>query len=396
MSDDGFSFVAIKTVDNSFARRGIIHTPSGDIDTPAFSPVGTKATVRSLDSDDLKSVDSQVVLTNTYHLYLRPGINTIREFAGISDFMNWTGPLITDSGGYQVSFLWSPESKDHSEKVKITDEGAEFTSHIDGSKHFLTPEKSMQIQQVIGADIIMAFDQPMSSDFSEKHNQEAYQRSLDWEKRSHSEWKRLGMKNLRGNYQALFGIIHGMEDPTKTQDFFRYLLELDFPGYAIGDESIGSDPKAVAETLDAIKDMIPQDRPLHALGLGGGPEGVFTAVERGVDIFDNTSITRMARTGLLFIYPEDGGSVNNKFRMNIKKAKYKNKKTSFSEICRCEACADYSSAYLHHLFKSNELLGLRLATIHNITFINDLMRRIRKSIEEGSFGQLKKQWLDAV
>lgn len=386
-----FGFELIKK--EGFARRGVIHTPSGKIQTPAFSPVGTKAAIKALSPDDLNTVGSQVVLANTYHLYLQPGVDVIKKFGKVSKFMNWEGPTITDSGGYQVSFLWSSDESGRSKDVKISDKGAWFRSHIDGSKHLLTPEKSMQIQQVLGADIIMAFDQPMSSEFTKKHNEAAYKRTFEWEERSHREWIRLGKKNLKGDHQALFGIIHGIEDRTKSRDLLKFLLEMDFPGYAIGDETIGSDPIKVADSLDAIKDMMPDNKPLHALGLGGGPKGIFTAVERGVDIFDNTSVTRMARTGLLYIHPEDGGGVDNKFRINIKKTKFKAVKKPISSICKCPMCQDYSAAYIHHLFKSKELLGYRLASMHNVFTVHNLMQQIRNAIEKGDLDELRSRWI---
>ena len=215
----------------------------------------------------------------------------------------------------------------------------------------------------------------------------AVRRTFDWEERSFKKWQELKTT------QALYGIIQGGLDKKLRREFMSFVLRMGFPGIAIGDETIGSNPKITAKALDTITDMLPDDKPFHALGLGGGPEGIFEAVERGVDTFDNTSITRMARSGLPFIYPEDGGKVSNKFRIDITKATFKEDKSPLSKVCKCKACTNYSKAYLHHLFVSRELLGLRLATLHNVTFINNLMQQIRNAIINGDFVSLKKEWL---
>ena len=399
-----FSFSVVKKDKNTNARAGIINTPHGKIETPAFSPVATRATVKALSVEDLKNAGSQVVLANTYHLYLRPGVNVIKLFGGFAPFMKWGGPTITDSGGYQVSFLWTPKKEVTSVKsvtpvtsneggkvAKITNEGATFVSHIDGSRHLLTPEKSMEIQAALGADIIMAFDQPLANVDSLRKIKEAVARTFLWEERSFKRWKELQGK--RGNKQALYGILQGGTDTKLRREFLKFVIDTGFPGVAMGGESIGSNPKVTAETLDTIVDLWPADKPVHALGLGGGPEGIFEGVVRGVDTFDNTSITRMARSGLLCIYPEDGGNVKNKFRVEIKKSKFKGQKSALSRGCNCHSCANYSAAYIHHLVISQEILGLRLATIHNVHFINDLMSKIRNAILAGNFADLKKEWL---
>ncbi|MDP3994749.1 MAG: tRNA guanosine(34) transglycosylase Tgt [bacterium] len=405
-----FSFEIKKKEKRCRARTGIINTPHGIIETPAYSPVATRAVVKALDTSDLKLCNSQVILGNAYHLYLRPGTKIISDFGGFAPFMKWDGPTITDSGGYQVSFLWSKgekEKRQESEReegvgrvIKITDEGALFSSHIDGSKHLLTPEKSMEIQKDLGADIIMAFDQPLGLDYSEKKKKEAFERTLKWEERSLIAWKKLNPPAHSGlssgsktGGQALFGIVQGGEDREASRKCLKFLLDLNFPGLAIGGESIGKDPKITAKTLDGLADLLPCDKPVHALGLGGGPEGIFEAIERGVDLFDNSSITRMARNGLLLIYPEDGGNTKTKFRLDIAKAKFKEDKKPISKVCKCYTCSNFSKAYLHHLLISKEMTGYRLLSIHNITFINDLMGKMRESINEGSFLSLKKEWI---
>jgi queuine tRNA-ribosyltransferase len=410
-----FYFKTIKKDKKSLARRGVIHTPHGDIQTPAFSPVATKASVKTLTPEEIKACGSQIVLGNTYHLYFQPGTEIIEKFGGFAPFMKWDGPTITDSGGYQVSFMWSNDQKvrgvstippdgwkerkkrTRTCNVKITDYGAYFRSHLDGSKHLFTPEKSMEIQSILGADITMAFDQPVGSDYSKERFNDACERTLKWEERGFIHWKKLQevrKSEQSGNYQALFGIIHGgKEDPKMRRRFLRFILETGFPGIAIGDESIGYDPKITAKALAEISGKIPNDKPLHALGLGGGPEGIFAAVSHGTDIFDNSSVTRLARTGLLFIHPEDGGTCRNKFRIDFNKSVYRADKNPLSRACGCFTCRNFSRAYIRHLFNAGEFLGLKLATIHNVFFINSLMAQIRESLEKGNFSDLKRHWL---
>ncbi len=394
-----FGFEIKKKDKKTCARAGIIKTAHGEIQTPAFAVVGTRATVRALTPEDLKAAGTQVVLANAYHLYLQPGLEVIEKFGGFAPFMKWDGPTITDSGGYQVAFLWSGGRRSckkgsgfargeegRGRVLKVADEGVEFASHLDGSRHFLSPEKSMEIQKVLGADIMMAFDQPLGLTDSEKKKKEAFRRTLLWGERSYLAWKKLKSK------QALFGIIQGDENPDLRRESLQFLLSFDFPGLAIGGESIGADPKLTARTLSTVTDLLPEDKPLHALGLGGGPEGIFAAVEYGVDLFDNSSITRMARNGQLLISPPDGGRKENKFRMDILKAKFKDDQQPVSQVCACYTCQNFSRAYLHHLLISQEMLGFRLATIHNVFFINNLMFQIRKAIGSGDFGDLKKEW----
>lgn len=386
-----FSFEVLET--DGFARAGTIHTPHGDIQTPAFTPVATQATVKTLDVHELVSAHSQAVLANTYHLYLSPGTEVIKTFGGFAPFMNWHGPTLTDSGGYQVSFLWEPKSitskTERAASVKITDEGALFRSHIDGTKHLLTPEKSMEIQEALGADIIMAFDQPLSLSSSEKRQNEAFTRTLKWEERSFVRWESL-QKN-RTNFQALYGIVQGETDIKKRQESLQFVLSMNFPGIAIGGSTIGSDPEITKQALETIVDLFPNNKPIHALGLGGGPEGILNAVSCGIDTFDNTSVTRMARTGLVFIYPEDGGTTKNKFRIDIKKFK-KDDRSPLSKKCMCTTCKEYSRAYLRHLMVNDELLGGRLLSIHNVSFMNDFMSELRSAILTKNFLGFKNEW----
>jgi len=398
-----FSF-QIKAKDKKTqARLGVIKTPHGEIETPAYTPVATTATVKALDTKDIIECKSQVVLANTYHLLLRPGLEVLEQFGGFAPFMKWEGPTITDSGGYQVSFMRSdPPSPDGfggvtTNVVKITDEGATFRSYVDGSKQLITPERSMEIQSVLNADIIMAFDQPLGKDYTEEKIKEAFKRTLLWEERSFHAWQDIQSKRKRQSksYQALYGIVQGGTNKDLRRQSLEFILKTGFPGVAIGGETIGADPKITAESLDTIADLWPQDKPVHALGLGGGPEGIFEALSRGVDTFDNTSVTRIARSGLLYIYPEDGGTKENKFRLDVSKSKFKSKKESWSQTCRCYTCQNYSAAYLHHLLVARELSGFRLASIHNVHFMNELMIRIRTAIKNGDFEAMRREWAGA-
>lgn len=386
-----FSFKVTHRDKESRARSGIITTPHGILRTPCFTPVATRGSVRGLSPEDLHFAKTEAVLGNTYHLYLSPGLETLKKFGGFAPFMKWEGPTLSDSGGYQVSFMWNPNSgKNRASQVKITDEGARFRSHRDGSLHLISPEISMQIQDAIGADIIMAFDQPLSRDLSEKKTKEAFRRTLEWEERSFIEWEKI--QRSRENFQALYGIVQGEFDEKMRNESLSFVLKTGFPGIAIGGETIGSDPSVTARALDLIASKLPDDKPVHALGLGGGPEGIFEAVSRGVDTFDNTSITRMARTGLLLVSPESGGNLKNKFRIAIKKSQYKNFDGPIDANCDCYSCRNFSLAYVRHLQENEEFLGIRLASIHNIHFINTLMTKIRESIGTRDFNQLKRYW----
>lgn len=383
-----------KINNDGYARAGTIHTPHGEIQTPAYIPVATQATVKTLTTEELMSTHSQAVLANTYHLYLSPGTDVMDEFGGFGPFMNWDGPTFTDSGGYQVSFLWEPKNisqqTERSASVKITDEGAVFRSHIDGSKHLLTPEKSMEIQASLGADIIMAFDQPLTAASSERKQDEAFKRTFLWEERSFAKWEEL-QKN-RVNFQALYGIVQGETDSKKRRSSLEFVLATQFPGIAIGGASIGSNPQITKEALKTIVDLFPDNKPIHALGLGGGPEGILNAVECGIDTFDNTSVTRMARTGLIFISPKDGGSKLNKFRIDVRKFKPTDK-SKLTQTCTCSTCQKYTKAYIRHLIVNDELLGGRLLSIHNVHFMNTFMSEVRDSILSKRLGEFKSSWL---
>jgi tRNA-guanine family transglycosylase len=251
----------------------------------------------------------------------------------------------------------------------------------------------MLIQRTLGADIILAFDQPISPRFSQKKRQAAVRRTILWEEESLRYWKKAKHLSLQGNYQALYGIVHGGPKKSISQKFLDFVVTSDFPGIAVGGEYIGSDPTLTKKSLMTISGSIPDNKPVHALGLGGGPEGIFVAVDEGVDTFDNTSVTRLARTGYVFIHPGDGGTAENKYRLNLKQSALSATNKPISSRCKCYTCKYFSVAYLNHLFKSKELLGPRLATIHNLYFINSLMTSIRESILKNKYESIKKTYL---
>ncbi|MFA4830607.1 MAG: tRNA guanosine(34) transglycosylase Tgt [Patescibacteria group bacterium] len=401
------------------ARTGIIHTAHGDIETPVFMPVGTQATVKALDSDDLKNLDAPVILANTYHLHLRPGENLIAELGGLHKFMNWDRPILTDSGGFQVFSLQhknittpqhnnnqkseiinlsrrsgtplaagkSESESEHSNLVKIDNDGVTFHSHIDGSTHRFTPESAIEIQHQLGADIIMAFDECTPDNVSEAKAREAMERTHQWADRSLT-YHQQNLKSSIFNLQSLFGIIQGANYQKLREESARFISSLNFDGIAIGGESVGFNMEATKQILDWVNPIIPEDKPHYTMGVGHSPLDLFAVVERGVDMFDCVSPTRMARNGALFVHP----TVSKKHRIDITKSEFKKDEQPIDPSCSCSTCKKYSRAYLNHLFSAKELLAYRLATIHNVHFFLDLMREIRKAIKEDSFLELKRSW----
>ncbi len=379
------------------ARIGIIQTAHGDIETPIFMPVGTQATVKTLDSSDLKKLNTQIILGNTYHLHLRPGEDLIAKAGGLHQFMNWNKPILTDSGGFQVFSLGLQKEKKSGEKfVKIDDDGVTFHSHLDGSTHRFTPEESIKIQHQLGADIIMAFDECTPDDASEKYIYEAMDRTHNWAVRSLNTHKRLSTLALKHkktqnsklktrNY--LFGIIQGANNEELRKQSAKFISALDFDGIAVGGESVGYNMEATKNILDWVYPYLPKNKPHYAMGLGLNPTDLFEVVERGIDMFDCVAPTRQARHGLLYIYDK-----KNNHKLNITKSKYKNDFGPIDKNCSCSTCKNYSRAYLHHLFKAQEITGMRLATIHNIHFFLDLMKQMREAIKKDKFLELKKKW----
>lgn len=349
------------------ARLGVLSTPHGEVETPLFMPVGTQATVKTLTPDNLYEIGTGIILANTYHLYLRPGPEIVRKAGGLHRFMNYRGPILTDSGGFQVFSLAALR--------KISDEGVQFASHLDGSSHFLSPEKSIAIQEALGADIIMCFDEcpPYPSDHD--HVAEAVRRTSQWAERCRAVHKRPD--------QSLFGIVQGGVYPELRLRSARELIEMDFPGYAIGGLSVGESKEEMYPILDLMNSVLPADKPRYLMGVGT-PEDLLEGVARGVDMFDCVMPTRIARHGAA--YTAHG-------RLNIKNAAFAEDFGPLDPECGCRVCREYSRAYLRHLVKSNEILGLILLSYHNVYFLVQLMRDIRVSIEQGNFLAFKDGFL---
>ena len=353
-----FSF-NLKAQDNK-ARRGEIKTAKGTIQTPVFMPVGTAGTVKALKTSDVEKSGAEIILGNVYHLMLRPTSELIEKMGGLHKFMNWNKSILTDSGGFQVMSL--------SKIRKISDEGVEFSSHIDGSKHFLTPEKSIEIQHQLGSDITMIFDECVEYPATYDKAKKAMERSIDWALRSKNAFKK------RDGF-GIFGIVQGSTFKDLREISAQKLIEIDFNGYAIGGLAVGEGQKEMFEVLDYCTDFLPQNKPRYLMGVGK-PSDIVGAVARGIDMFDCVIPTRSGRTGQAFV--RDGV-------INIRNAKYRFDDKPLDEKCSCYACENHSRAYLHHLVKSNEILGAMLLTEHNIFYYQDLMRDIRQEIENKNF-----------
>ena len=349
------------------ARAGELSTQHGVIKTPVLCPVGTQGSVKTLTPQDVKDVGMEMILANTYHLYLRPGIPVIEKLGGLHKFMNWDGSILTDSGGYQLFSL--------SKLRQISDEGVIFRSHIDGSQHTFTPELAIQYQESIGADIIMVLDECIDHNESRERVWAAMVRTHQWAERC------LKAHNKPG--QALYAIVQGGVFPDLRKQSVEYLTNLNFEGYAIGGLSIG-EPKTV--TLDITEQttaLLPSDKPRYLMGVGA-PEDVVECVARGIDIFDCAMPTRIARNGAFYTWTG---------RVDIENAMYKEQEAPIDATCNCYTCQNFSAAYLHHLFRSKELLAYRLATIHNLAFMSNLIQSIRNSILDGTFDEFHKQFL---
>ncbi|MBN2239963.1 MAG: tRNA guanosine(34) transglycosylase Tgt [Dehalococcoidales bacterium] len=348
-------------------RLGELVTTHGAVDTPVFMPVASQATIKTLTPDEIREIGFGMILSNTYHLYLRPGIDLIQSFGGLHTFMGWDGGILTDSGGYQVFSL--------SRLRKLTDEGVIFKSHIDGSEHLLTPEKAVQYQESLGSDIAMVLDECPSHDESLEKTRISMDRTHAWAKRCIDTHSRTD--------QALFAIVQGGTYPELRRESAEYLASLDFPGYAIGGLSIGEPKEVTSATIDETIPHLPDNKPRYLMGVGS-PEDLFEGISRGIDMFDSALPTRVARNGAL--YTPEG-------RVNISNARFKQEKEPLVPGCRCYTCRNFTAAYLHHLFNAKELLAYRLATIHNLTFVHDLMVNIRESIASGMFESYKDEFL---
>lgn len=361
-----FDFTLLEADAGSRARVGRLRTPHGEIQTPAFAPVGTQATVKALDPRDLQALGADLVLANTYHLHLRPGADVVAELGGLHRFMGWDGPILTDSGGFQVFSL--------AQNRQVSEEGVVFSSHIDGSRHVFTPERVVSLQEQLGADIIMCLDEcPEPHDRA--YNEEALARTHGWALRCQAAHSRPD--------QALFGIVQGGVFADLRRESAEFLVGLGFPGYAIGGLSVGETKEQMYAMLDVVTPLLPADKPRYLMGVGA-PEDLLEGVGRGVDLFDCVLPTRLARNAALF---------TRQGRLNIRNAQFARDPGPVEEGCRCYTCQQFSRAYLRHLFKAGEILAPRLATIHNVHFLLQLVRDMRASIAAGRFGAFKAAFL---
>ncbi|HLA39032.1 MAG TPA: tRNA guanosine(34) transglycosylase Tgt [Candidatus Glassbacteria bacterium] len=362
-----FSFKV--TARQGSARAGLIATPHGKIATPAFMPVGTQGTVKTLTPAELEQIGVEVVLANTYHLYLRPGHEIVRQAGGLQKFMGWHRPVLTDSGGYQVFSLI--------ELNKIKEEGVAFQSHLDGSSHLFTPERVIEIQAALGADIIMAFDECVPYPAEEDYVRLACERTLRWAERCRDRLAGLDWESAAPWEQALFGIVQGGMYPHLRQWSAARTVELGFPGYSIGGLSVGEPKALMYEMLERVLEHLPPDAPRYLMGVGH-PEDMVEAVRRGVDMFDCVVPTRYGRNGTVFTAAG---------KLAVKNAPFANDFRPIEEECPCYACRNFSRAYIRHLVNSNEILGIRLTSLHNVYFMVNLVGQMRRAIAASSFDQ---------
>ena len=349
------------------ARYGILHTPHGDFETPIFMPVGTKANVKTLIPEEVREVSDGLILGNTYHLWLQPGDELIKDFGGIRGFMKWDGTLLTDSGGFQVFSL--------SKIRKITEEGVEFRHHKSGEKLFLSPEKSIQIQNNLGADIIMSFDECPPFDSDPKYLKDSIDRTIRWAKRGKDA-------HQNPDTQALFGIVQGAGNKELRKYCLDKLMEIDFPGYSIGGLSVGESKHEMYEMLEYLKTIMPVDKPRYLMGVGS-PDDLIVGSMNGIDMFDCVLPSRNARHGTAF---------TSYGKVQVKNQKYVNMKEPLDPECNCFVCKKYSAAYLNHLVKSEEILGMRLITYHNLYFLKNLMHDIREAIQNDRLLDFKNEF----
>ncbi|MBI2120809.1 MAG: tRNA guanosine(34) transglycosylase Tgt [Parcubacteria group bacterium] len=387
-------FAIEKKLAGKLGRAGMIDTPHGSIQTPAFVTVGTKATVKAMTPEQVKDLGAEVVLANTYHLYLQPGDEIIRDAGGLHNFMNWNGPTMTDSGGFQAFSLGaafgesvskiassnlgvSPPNKKEEKLAKVTEDGVEFRSCIDGSTHFFTPEKSIEIQHNIGADMIFAFDECTSPHASYEYQKEALERTHRWAKRSLDAHK----KNVGASAkQGLFGIVQGGRFEDLRKESARFIGAMDFDGFGIG----GSfDKEDMYTAVSWVNALLPEEKPRHLLGIGD-PLDLFGGIENGCDLFDCVAPTRIARNGTLY---------TNNGKINIMNAQYVRDFTPIDKACICYTCKNYTRAYIAHLFRAKEMFAGTLASIHNLYFIVNLVKNIRQSILDGNFEAYKQGFL---
>jgi queuine tRNA-ribosyltransferase len=399
-----FSFKIERKLSGALGRAGVLATPHGDIKTPAFVPVATKATVKALTPDQVSSLGAEVVLANTYHLYLQPGDDLVRDAGGLGKFMNWAGPTMTDSGGFQVFSLGAAYGKEISKVVTITDpsllipertdeqalpklakigeDGVSFKSHLDGSLHYITPEKSIEIQHNLGADIIFAFDECTSPAEDLRYQEEALGRTHRWARRSLDHHNSLILENKRISNPAIFGIVQGGREESLRKRSANFFKEGDWDGFGIGGSFAKED---MSTAVKWVNEILPEDKPRHLLGIGE-PEDLFMGVENGVDLFDCVAPTRNARSGTL--YTKNG-------KINITNAGFTKDFSPIDSECSCYTCTNFTRTYISHLFKGKEMLAGTLATIHNLYFIIHLVSSMRQAILNDNFLELKENFLNS-
>lgn len=362
------TYELIKKDAKTGARRGRIYTPHGVIETPVFMPVGTQATVKAMTPDELKEmVNAKIILSNTYHLYLRPGDELVAEAGGLHKFMNWDRPILTDSGGFQVFSL--------ADLRNITEEGVKFKSHLDGSSHFISPEKSMAIQNNLGSDIMMAFDECCPYPSTYEYTRKSMERTTRWAKRCIEAHK-------RKDEQGLFGIVQGGMYKDLREESAKQLVELDFPGYAVGGLSVGEPAELMYEVLEYTTPFLPENKPRYLMGVGT-PDYLIEAVMRGIDMCDCVLPTRIARNGT---------AMTSEGKVVVRNATYERDWTPLDHNCDCYTCTHYTRAYIRHLIKCGEILGARLITIHNLRFLVRLMENVRKAIEEDRLTEFREEF----
>jgi queuine tRNA-ribosyltransferase len=370
------TFEVLATDRHSRARRGRLTTGHGAVDTPAFMPIGTQGSVKGVSPRELRELNAQIVLGNTYHLFVRPGLDVIKNFGGLHNFMNWDGPILTDSGGYQIFSL--------AKLRKITDDGVEFQNHVDGARAFISPEIAMEIQVALGGDIAMALDECVPYPCEYDYAVQSAEMTMRWAKRCR-EWKRRNRETAKRGFAdpMLFGIVQGATFEDLRKESAQAIVDLDFDGYAIGGVSVGEPEEEMMRAVESAEPVLPGDKPRYAMGLGTPPQ-LLEMIARGMDMFDCVLPTRLARNGTAFTAI---GTVN------LKNAEFALDKRPIEENCACHACREFSRGYIRHLIKAQEILGLRLVTLHNLHFYLNLMKQVRSMIETGTFDQFRKAFV---
>lgn len=369
MTEPAVTYELIHRDEKTDARRGVLHTPHGDIQTPVFMPVGTQAAIKAMLPEQVKDMGAEIILANTYHLWMRPGHKLIEEAGGLHKYMNWDRAILTDSGGFQVFSLGKLR--------KITEEGVKFQSHIDGSRHFLTPEKAIEIQESLGSDIMMSLDECAPYPADREYITDSMRRTCRWIQRCKDAQK-------YPEKQALFGIMQGgMYDDLRKESAER-IVDMDLPGYSIGGLSVGEPKELMLKVMDGCVDLLPQGKPRYLMGVGT-PDYLFEAVERGIDMCDCVEPTRIARHGI---------ATTSHGRINIKNAKFERDFTPLDPECGCYTCTHYSRAYIRHMIKAGEMMGAMLLSTHNLYFLINMMKNIRKAIEEDRFLEYKNEFYE--